>query len=102
MEYWKICIEEALCEAGIKATEKQINLVTEWVEGAHENYGMATGQECIPNPMESEADELKRKLKKQDADHEKMIYGITKGVAKRRNVSVSDVSIDTNGLVTYK
>jgi len=102
MEYWKECILEAFCDAGIEVTEEQINLVTGWVEGAHENYGMATGQECIPNPMESEVDELKRKLKKQDDDHEKMIDGITKGVAKRRNVSVSDVSIDTDGHVTYK
>lgn len=102
MEYWKECIAEAFCEAGIEATEEQLDLVTEWVEGAHENYGMATGQECIPNPMESEVNELKRKLQKQDAEHEKMIDGIAKGVAKRRNVSANDVSIDTDGLVTYK
>jgi len=102
MEYWKECIEEAFCETGITATEDQIKTVIEWVEGAHDNYGMATGEDCIPNPMEAEINELKRKLVKQDGEHERIINGITKGVAHRRNVSVTDVSIDNNGLVTYR
>jgi len=102
MNYWEVCIEEAFCEAGIAATKEQINLVTEWVEGAHENYGMATGADCIPNPMESEVNELKRKLRNQNDEHEHVIDGITKGVAQRRNVSVSDVSIDNDGHVTYR
>jgi len=102
MNYWKACIEESFCDAGITATEEQINLVIDWVEGAHENIGMATGAECIPNPMESEVNEYKRKLEKLELAHEHIISGITKGVAHRRNVSVSDVSIDDNGHVTYK
>lgn len=102
MDYWKECIEEAFCEAGITATDEQVNLVIEWVEGAHENIGMATGSECIPNPLESEVNELKRKLIKQDDEHERIINGVAKGVAHRRNVSVSDVSIDNDGLVTYR
>ena len=102
MDYWKECIAEAFCEAGITATEEQLNLVVGWVEGAHENYGLATGKECIPNPLESEVNELQRKLKKQDDEHEHVISGITKGVAQRRNVSVSDVSIDNDGHVTYR
>ena len=102
MNYWKECIEEAFCEVGIEATNEQLNLVVEWVEGAHENYGMATGQEFIPNPMASEVNELKRKLIKKDNEHEHIINGITKGVARRRNISVNDVSIDNDGNVTYR
>ena len=42
MEYWKECIEEAFSENGIVATDEQIKSVVDWVEGAHENIGMAT------------------------------------------------------------
>ena len=48
--YWEECVSEAFQEAGITATSDQIKIVSEYVEGAHENYGMAHGHECIPNP----------------------------------------------------
>lgn len=102
MEYWTICIEEAFCEAEITATDDQIKTVAEWAAGANENYGTATGSEHIPNPMSSEVDELKAKIKRLESEHERQLDGIAKGVAHRRNVSVSDVSIDTDGHVTYK
>lgn len=101
MEYWKECIEEAFDEAGITATDEQITSVIEFVEGAHENIGMATGSEHIPNPMSSEVEDLKIKIKKLEAAHEKQLNGIAKGVAHRRNVSVDSVGIDADGHVTY-
>ncbi len=102
MEYWKECIEEAFSENEIKATDEQIKSVIEWVEGAHENIGMATGSDFIPNPMNAEVDELKAKIKSLESAHEKQINGVLRGVAHRRNVSISDVNIDINGHVTYK
>ena len=101
MEYWKECIEEAFSENEIIATDEQIKSVVEWVEGAHENIGMATGSEHIPNPANSEIYELKAKIRKLEASHEKQLDGIAKGVAQRRNVSVESVSIDADGHVTY-
>jgi hypothetical protein len=65
MDYWKECISEALEDAGIKASDEQIDTVTSWVEGAHENYGMAHGHDCIPNPMVTENEDLKKKLKRE-------------------------------------
>ena len=65
MDYWKECILEAVEDAGIAATKKQIDTVAWWIEGAHENYGMAHGYDCIPNPLEAENKELKRKLKEE-------------------------------------
>jgi len=62
MKYWKECISEALEDAGIKATDEQIETVTSWVEGAHDNYSMAHGYDCIPNPLAQENDRLKRAL----------------------------------------
>lgn len=61
-DYWEECISEAFDDAGITASEDQINTVASWVEGAHENYGMAHGHGCIPNPLENENRELKRRL----------------------------------------
>jgi len=43
MGYWQECVYEALEDAGLKATDKQIETIAGWVEGAHDNYGMATG-----------------------------------------------------------
>ena len=100
-DYWIDCIGEALCDAGIEATAAQIDTVADWAEGAHENYGMATGDEFIPNPVDAEVDRLQREIKKINAAHERQLDGVLKGVAKRRNISQSDVSIDIHGLITY-
>lgn len=62
MDYWKECVAEAFEDAGITATDDQIGTVASWVEGAHENYGMAHGYDSIPNPLKSENDELRKKL----------------------------------------
>jgi hypothetical protein len=65
MNYWKECVAEALDDAGIIATDEQINTVSEWVKGAHENYGMAFGHDCIPNHLEIENKNLLKELKKE-------------------------------------
>ena len=101
MDYWKECITEALEESGIKATDKQIENITSWVEGAHENYGLATGQDCIPHPLVAEIDAVKKEAIKQESAHQKQLNGICAGVASRRNVSVDSVCVDINGHVTY-
>lgn len=62
MDYWAECIKEAFEDASIKANEDQIDIVTQWVEGAHENYGMAHGHHCISNPKDEELRETKRQL----------------------------------------
>jgi hypothetical protein len=102
MKYWEECISEAFDEAGIIATEDQINTVVSLVEGAHENYGMAHGHDCIPNPLLSDVKRLEQQIKCNEESHERQLRGIKQGVALRRNVSVQDVSIDDDGLVTYR
>ena len=101
MDYWEECIRESFEDAGIVATEDQINVVVDWVDGAHENYGMAFGHDAIPNPMCMEVDELKAKIRKLEESHARQIYGIKKGVAQRRNVAPNDVHIEDDGHVTY-
>lgn len=65
MNYWKECVSEAFDDAGIAATEDQINTVASWVEGAHENYGMAHGHDCIGSPLEDETKHLRLELKRE-------------------------------------
>ena len=60
MDYWEECIAEALEDAGIEATKEQLGTVVAWVEGAHENYGLATGADIAnANFVSEEARELK-------------------------------------------
>jgi RecJ-like exonuclease len=65
MDYWEECIREAFEDAGIVATDEQVDIVAGWVDGAHENYGLATGREFIPHPLETENKDLKRELEKE-------------------------------------
>ena len=76
MDYWVECITEALDEVGIVATQEQIITVAGIVEGSHENYGMAFGHDCIPNPLRTENERLKKDLKD---EQEKVICKECKG-----------------------
>jgi hypothetical protein len=42
-EYWKICAEEAIDEAGLNAEPSQIAIIAKWMESAHDNYGEQHG-----------------------------------------------------------
>ena len=101
MEYWNECIREAFEDEGIEATDKQIDNVAGWVEGAHENYGMAFGYDCIPNPLIAEIDTIKKHMKELENAYERQIDGIRSGVAQRRGVDISAVHIEEDGRVTY-
>lgn len=46
-DYWRIFAEEVPSELGITLTEAQIESLAGMMEGAHENYGMAHGHDCI-------------------------------------------------------
>ena len=61
-DYWEECISEAFDDAKIKATKEQIGIVASWVEGAHENFGMAHGYDAISRGDNLEIKELKRQL----------------------------------------
>lgn len=61
-DYWHECIAEAFDDAKITATEEQIVNVAGWAESAHDNYGMAHGHDCIPNPETERADRVTKEL----------------------------------------
>ena len=101
MNYWKECIAEAFEESGIKATDEQITNVAEWVEGAHENYGMAHGHDCIANPLEDELRQEKLKTKTAEEKAERERDNFRRNVATRRRVRPEQVEITDAGEVTY-
>jgi len=100
MDYWNECIAEAMEDAGIVATQEQIDKVAAWAEGAHENYGMAMGHNCIPNPLEFEIKEIKKEHKKEIEDAEEREHCYRDSVARRRRVPISSVGL-VNGEVFY-
>jgi len=100
MNYWRECVEEALSEAGLQASTEQVNIITDIVEGAHDNYSQATGQDCIPNPMIRDIEQLKEKHKREIYDLETQIVCYRRSVAERRQVDLDEVRLE-DGKVMY-
>lgn len=86
MNYWEECISIAAEECGLDITKEQIEFIAGSVESGHENYGMAYGSYCIPNPLQIENDKLKTELKK---EKDKVICSECKGTG--RIISVGPV-----------
>jgi len=76
MCYWKDCIAEACEDAKVKITDEQTDIIASWVEGAHENFGMAHGYDVISSPASLEVEQLKLELK---AEREKETCGECRG-----------------------
>lgn len=94
--YWVECIEVALDEVGIAATQEQIEEIAGHVEGGAENYGMSHGYDDIPNPQTLEIDQLKKDLKaqRQRADNSSHFQGERdnwKYTARRRGVVIDSL-----------
>ena len=62
MNYWKEAIEAALDDAGLKATTEQVETMTKAITISHDQYGMAFGHDCIPNPLQTEIKRLTKEL----------------------------------------
>ena len=62
MNYWEECIAEAFEDAKIIASDEQIKIVANCVEGGHDFYGQAHGHDCIPNPLVEENKKLTKRL----------------------------------------
>ena len=100
MDYWRECIEIAFEEAGIIATDEQIEDVAGSVEGGHDNYGMAHGYDAIPNPRDADVDRLNQRIKELEAERDKSDMNFRKNVAMRRHCDVSDVHLEEDGHAT--
>jgi len=101
MSYWEECIKEAFEDSKIEATSEQIDNVTAWVENSYENYGMAHGHDCAPNPLESELREQKRRTKEAEVRVDKEREHFRNNVARRHGVRPEHVTIGDDGEATY-
>jgi len=66
-DYWKECIAGAFDDVGITANAEQIKIVADWVEGAHDNFGLATGLDVADQNL---AASRERKIKEAKAETE--------------------------------
>lgn len=64
-DYWKECIAEAFEDAGVAATDDQIEKIAQCVEGASQTLDMAFGRYCIPNAAGEENKQLRKALTKE-------------------------------------
>ena len=66
MNYWLECVESSLDEMGVldKLTEEQRKQLAEDVETSHSMYGEAHGHHFIPNPLQTEMNNLKQRHKR--------------------------------------
>lgn len=70
MDYWKDTISEAFEDAGITATDEQIETVAQWAESGHENYSMAMGHDVASANLAAER-ERERKAGWEAAERER-------------------------------
>lgn len=97
IDYWRECIAEAFEDAGITASNEQINTVASWVEGASENYGMAHGYDVRRSPVETSKDREIANLKSTIKALENDLLIFMKSVARRRNVPIGNVYLERCG-----
>ncbi len=58
--YWRIFAEEVPSDLGVTLTPEQVDQLTVALEGAHENYGLATGRDVADRNWRANEDERLR------------------------------------------
>lgn len=76
-DYWTECVAEALSEAGVTATQEQILVMAEIIEGAHEMYGESTG--ITYNPI---LDELRNTRIALEKEKNKSVCNLCRGTGR--------------------
>lgn len=90
LSYWRECVGEMLCEIGLyeKVTPEQLETAAEFVQESHDQYGMAFGHECIPNPLKADVEELQRKRKDDERKSSEREDALKSHIASKYNVPV--------------
>jgi chromosome segregation ATPase len=73
---WYECAEVALDEAGITATDEQIDTVAGVFQGCHENYGTYSGNEVFSANRSAELRRQEEELKQRARDAEEKANGL--------------------------
>lgn len=99
-KYWKICMEDAMSEAGISFTEAQLCEMAKSAQHAAEMEYEATGQEHIPHPLEAELASANRRADQERKAKEKVTSDFKNNIAMRRNCDVSQITLEGDGHAT--
>lgn len=98
MNYWEEAFIAALEEADVAIpSNDKLKLAVDVISSAHENYGMAYGHDCIPNPENTEIAGLKRQIKVLEAKVQTERDNFVKNICMRRNVEPHQVHLTGNG-----
>ena len=97
IEYWIEAVSESLESAGLDATKNQINEIAKDIKISVDCMGLATGDEFIPNPINTEIEQLKKELQDEKNRAERELSLVVKRYARRRGVEEGDIYINREG-----
>jgi len=100
-DYWIECVSVAFEDAGIEATNEQIQSVAGDVEAGFDNYGMAHGHGCIPNPLLADLEASRKESRRLEDEVDKANLNFKQNVARRHRVDTSSVILGDNGDATF-
>jgi len=100
IKYWRECLSDAATECGLEITSSQLDILSEAIENAHENYGMAFYTPPASDrfaDMEREHAKEKKRLK---LEAEKAREDFIKNICLRHNCQPYQVILEGNGEAT--
>ncbi|WP_261534463.1 hypothetical protein [Burkholderia multivorans] len=104
LSYWLESLGYALEEAGAydALTPEQRKQVAESLVVSAENEGMASGRECIPNPLNSEIERLKAAHRAEIARFEDRERIFCRDIARSQNVETQRIGIHNGSVVIHR
>jgi hypothetical protein len=94
-KYWKDSLEIVFEEHNLVISDE----IIEEIINIKEMESEYCGYHNIPNPLESEVEKLKQRIKNMENKYENQLYGVRKGFAEKYNVEARDVEITEEGEV---
>lgn len=104
LNYWIESLGYALEEAGVydALTPEQRKQVAESLVVSAENEGMASGRDCIPNPLSSEIDRLKAAHRAEIERFEERERIYCRDIARSQKVETGRIGILNGSVVIYR
>ena len=101
LEYWIESVESIMEEMSYDIPIEDITTIAESMIITAEQESMAFGYDAIPNPLQTEIDEITGKLKQECIKADRREYIYRKSIASRNGVNPEDVFIE-HGNVWYQ
>lgn len=104
LDYWLESLELALDSVGAydALTPEQRKQVAESLVVSAENEGMASGRDCIPNPLNSEIDRLKAAHRAEIESFQARERIFCRDIARSQSVEAHRISIVNGHVVIHR